>query len=101
MIEKDTNNLSIANLQPEIKSQLVKQSHAKRRQMCDLIDKNIGEPSTITVRPKNPLKQLTTLHESHKIMVNSGWIQSVVLGHDEKLLKPELKEDKKTRKIKR
>ena len=82
----ETNNISLKNLNPEMKSQLVKQPYAKRRQMCNLIEKNIGKEATITVRPHNPIKQLTKLHPNHKIMVNSGWIKAISLGYDEKLL---------------
>lgn len=75
----DNDNISLANLPKDIKSQLRKASWQKRRQMNILISNNIGKLAQITVRPNKPTTLLARLHNNHSIQVNAGWIQSITI----------------------
>lgn len=76
---QQTSNISLANLTPQVKSQLKKKPWQKRRQMDLLIDQNIGKFANITVRPYNTITLLARLHKNHKIQVNAGWIQAITI----------------------
>lgn len=81
---KDSNNIDLKNIKPNIQLQLKKQSWQKRRQMDKLIDNNLGKFATITVRPLKPIQLLARLHENHKIQVNAGWVQSITVLDESK-----------------